>query len=58
MATIYANENLPLPVVEALRLHGHNVLTTAEAGKAGKSISDEDVLAFACGEQRVLVTIK
>jgi hypothetical protein len=45
MARIYANGNFPLPTVEALRALGHDVLTT------------EEVLAFANGEQRILLTI-
>ena len=57
MARCYANENFPLPTVEALRQWGHNVLTTAESGRAGKAISDEDVLAFAVAEQRIVVTL-
>lgn len=57
MATIYANENLPLQVVIELRALNHAVLTTAEAGSAGQAIPDEAVLAFATAEQRVLVTI-
>ena len=57
MPRLYANENLPLPVVEALRQLGHDVLTTMESGKAGQAISDDAVLAFATAEQRVLVTL-
>jgi hypothetical protein len=57
MARLYANENFPLPVVEELRRLGHEVLTTYEAGDAGKSVPDEQVLAFATAEGRVLVTI-
>ena len=34
-ADCYANENFPLPVVEALRELGHNLLTTYESGKVG-----------------------
>jgi hypothetical protein len=56
MADIYANENFPLPVVMELRRLGHNVLTTHESGRAGLRISDEDMLAFAVGEKRILVT--
>ncbi len=56
MSKIYANENFPLPVVEALRELGHDVLTTMESGKAGQRIPDEDVLAFAIESGRVLVT--
>jgi hypothetical protein len=34
VAHLYANENFPLPVVEALRRLGHDVLTSREAGNA------------------------
>ena len=57
MTRLYANENFPLPVVEELRQLGHDVLTTYEAGDAGKSVPDEQVLAFATAEGRALVTI-
>ncbi len=35
---------------------GNDVLTSYESGKAGQAISDDDVLAFAVAEKRVLVT--
>jgi hypothetical protein len=57
MARCYANENFPLPTVEALRHLGHDVLTTAESGRAGQAIPDADVLAFAVAEQRIVVTL-
>ena len=57
MAGCYANENFPLPVVEALRELGHNLLTTYESGKAGQAIPDEDILAFATGESRIILTL-
>ena len=57
MTRLYANENFPLPVVEELRRLGHEVLTTYEAGDAGKSVPDEQVLAFATAAGRALVTI-
>ena len=57
MADCYANENFPLPVVEALRELGHNLLTTYESGKAGQAVSDEDILAFATGESRIMLTL-
>ncbi len=56
MAKIYSNENFPQPAVEALRELGHDVLTTMESGKAGRSIPDDEVLAFAKEQERVLVT--
>jgi hypothetical protein len=57
MARLYANENFPLPAVEELRQLGHDVLTTYESGQAGQATPDEDVLAFAVAEGRVLVTL-
>lgn len=57
MARFYANENFPLPAVESLRQLGHDVLTTAESGKAEQAIPDTDVLAFATTETRILVTL-
>lgn len=54
MAGLYADEQFPLPVVELLRAFGHDVLTVQEAGNAG--LSDPEVLAFAVGQRRVLLT--
>ena len=57
MARLYANENLPLPVVEELRRLGHDVQTTHEAGNAGQSMPDEAVLSFAFSHTRTVVTL-
>ena len=57
MARLYANENFPFPVVAELRRLGHDVLTTSDVGKSDQAIPDEEVLAFACEETRVLLTI-
>jgi len=57
MAKFYSNENLPLPIVRALRRIGHDVLTSYEAGRANQSLPDEDVLAYACQENRILLTL-
>ena len=57
MARLYANENFPLPVVEELRLMGHDVLTIQETGGAGQAITDEDVLAFAVRDARAVMTL-
>ena len=56
MARFYADENFRLPVVEALRLLGHDVLTTGEAGRAGLGIDDDTVLADAVAAGRILLT--
>jgi hypothetical protein len=57
MARLYANGNFPLPVVQELRQLGHDVLTIQETGQANQSLSDEEVLAFACTERRMLLTM-
>ena len=56
MARLYANENFALPVVEALRVLGHDVLTGQEAGNAGRSVPDVDVLRFAMADLRITLT--
>lgn len=43
MGAFYADENFPLPTVEALRRLGHDVLTTHEAGQANQRIKDDAV---------------
>ncbi|KAF0242991.1 MAG: hypothetical protein FD180_3619 [Planctomycetota bacterium] len=57
MAAFYANENFPLPVVVALRALGHDVLTSLEAGNAGRAVPDEQVLEFACKAKRAVLTL-
>jgi DNA-binding NarL/FixJ family response regulator len=47
MATLYADENVPQPLVEALFLLGHDVLTALADGRANQNIADPDVLARA-----------
>lgn len=56
MALLYADENFPLPAVEALRHLGHDVLTSSEAGQAGQGIADDTVLAFAHTLGRAVLT--
>lgn len=56
MARLYADEDFPLPVVEALRGLGHDVRTVQDAGRAGQSIGDAEVLADAIAEQRAVLT--
>jgi predicted nuclease of predicted toxin-antitoxin system len=56
MARIYANENFFYAVVERLQQLGHDVLTTKEAGNANQGVSDEEVLAFAVSEERIVLT--
>lgn len=57
MARLYSNENFPKRVVEQLRLLGHDVLTSHEAGRANQGIPDDDVLSYATGQQRAVLTL-
>ena len=57
MARLYSNENFPLPVVEALRQLGHDVLTIQETGRANQEYPDDEVLAVAGADRRVILTI-
>lgn len=56
IARLYSNENFPLPVVQALREWGHDVLTTRDVGKDNEGIPDEDVLRFAIETKRAVLT--
>lgn len=56
MARLYSNENFPLPVVEALRALGHDVLTIQETGQASIGQTDPELLTFASAENRAVVT--
>jgi Domain of unknown function (DUF5615) len=56
MADLYADEDFDFRVVVELRLFGHDVLTVQEAGQANQRIGDADVLAFAIGQGRAVLT--
>lgn len=56
MAKLYADEDFTLSAVKELRTLGHDVLTAIEAGIAGQSMSDSDVLHYASREGRAVVT--
>jgi hypothetical protein len=57
VARIFADENFPFPVVEALRRVGHDVVTVADAGKGGQALNDKAVLDLAAADQRAVVTL-
>ncbi len=57
MTACYSNENFPLPTVDELRRLGHDILTIQETGRANSALPDEEVLAFASAEGRVLLTL-
>ena len=46
-----------MPVVEELRTPGHDVMTSHEAGNAGRAVPDEEVPAFSTAQRRVLPTL-
>ncbi|MEO6434976.1 MAG: DUF5615 family PIN-like protein [Tepidisphaeraceae bacterium] len=56
MAGLFADENVPLPVVEALRQKGHTVVTAEESGRANQSIPDHEVLDYARSQGFALLT--
>ncbi len=56
MASLYADEDFPLPVVEELRRLGHDVRTVQDAGRANQGIDDATVLADAASELRAVLT--
>jgi predicted nuclease of predicted toxin-antitoxin system len=57
VALFYADEQFPRRVSELLRTIGHDVLTVQEAGNANVGIADENVLAYAIGEKRAILTL-
>ena len=57
MARLFADENVPFPVVEALRRAGHDMVTVADAGKAGQALADRAILELASADQRAVVTL-
>ena len=56
MARLYSNENFPLGIVERLRAGGHDVLMAQQAGNSGRGVPDDEVLRFATGESRAVIT--
>ncbi len=57
MARVFADENFPFPVVEALRRLGHDVSIFSDSGKAGQKVPDDEVLKIAHTENRMLLTL-
>lgn len=56
MARLYSNENFPLPAVLELRRLGHDVMTIAESGNAGRQMTDPEVLSFVTADSRAVIT--
>jgi hypothetical protein len=57
LAALYSNEIFPLPVVQELRALGHDVLATQETGQAGNAVPDTEVLDYASGLHRAVLTL-
>jgi hypothetical protein len=57
VAAFYADECFPLPVVDALRRRGHDVLTALEAGQANQRVPDDAVVELATCSGRVVLTL-
>lgn len=53
---MYADEDFDFQVVMELRRLGHDVLTVQEAGQGNRAIGDADVLAFAVGQTRAVLS--
>jgi hypothetical protein len=47
MAKLFSDEDFSHPVVNELRLLGHDVVTAQEAGQANLGVADSAVLSFA-----------
>lgn len=56
MVAVYADENVPLPLVQALRARGQVIQTTAEADQHNRRVPDADVLAYAAARSWILMT--
>ena len=56
MARLYADEDVPRPLVERLRALGHDILTALEDGQANQSVQDAGVLARATNLGRAVLT--
>ena len=57
MNRLLADENLPLPVVEGLRMLGYDVITLQEAGRGSQQCPDEKVLHLAEEQNRAVLTL-
>jgi predicted nuclease of predicted toxin-antitoxin system len=56
MVLLLADENIPVPVVSALRQKGYDVLTLHDLAKAGLAVPDDEVLALSTSLERCLIT--
>lgn len=52
----YFDEHIDPAIAVQLRARGVDVLTAADAGRAGQGVTDADQLAYAMDQKRVLIT--
>jgi Domain of unknown function (DUF5615) len=57
VARLLADENFPLPAVEALRRLGHDVVTLADLGHSEQALGDQAVLQIATSDRRAVATL-
>lgn len=57
MAKLLADESIPFPVTQELRLLGHDVLTLEELDRTDQGLSDEVVLGLAIERGRAVLTM-
>lgn len=57
MEKLYVNENFPIQIVNILREYDYDVLTSLDAGNANQRIPDEEVIAFAVSQKRIVLTL-
>ena len=55
-ARLFIDEDVQAPLAPALRELGYDAVSAAECGRANQSISDEDQLAYATSENRILIS--
>jgi predicted nuclease of predicted toxin-antitoxin system len=57
VALLYADEHFPAEVVTELRRLGHDVQTVQETGQAGLKWPDSEILNYAAGQGRAVLTL-
>jgi hypothetical protein len=57
VARLYTNENFPQQIVARLRVLGHDVETSHDAGNSGQAMPDDLVLDYAIRQQRTVLTL-
>ncbi len=54
--SFYSNENFVLDMVKMLRVLGHTVITSYDAGQANQAIPDDIILNYATNNKLILIT--